>query len=171
MAPEIVGREKYDHKVDCWSIGVVTFVLLTGSIPFDGETKEQVYYSIKTQTPNFKIHELTHVSANAIDFMKKLFGEKSPDKRMDCTEALMHPWMSEEQPTEASEHSHHHLKHVTENLVKFCKLNSFQKMVFSLLASLKIQQEELVDLRDQFLMMDKNKDGSLSREELKEGLS
>lgn len=85
MAPEIVGRQKYDHKVDCWSIGVVTYVLLTGAIPFDGDTKEQVYHSIKTQTPNFKIHELTHISENAIDFMKKLFGEKSPEKRMDCT--------------------------------------------------------------------------------------
>ena len=58
MAPEIIKREKYDHKVDCWSIGVVTYVLLTGCTPFDGNSKEEVYKSIKTQKPDFGCEEL-----------------------------------------------------------------------------------------------------------------
>ena len=36
MAPELVdeSRPKYNEKVDIWSIGVTTFMLITGLIPF-----------------------------------------------------------------------------------------------------------------------------------------
>jgi Ca2+-binding EF-hand superfamily protein len=40
-----------------------------------------------------------------------------------------------------------------------------------MLAGLKIQKEELAELSASFSIIDKNQDGSLSYEELKEGLS
>ena len=46
MAPEIVNRLKYDSKVDVWSAGVVTYILLCGRPPFFGKTKEEVYAAI-----------------------------------------------------------------------------------------------------------------------------
>lgn len=36
MAPEIVRRERYSLAVDCWSLGVVLYILLCGRLPFDG---------------------------------------------------------------------------------------------------------------------------------------
>lgn len=93
MAPEIVNREKYDAKVDCWSAGVVTYVLLTGMTPFTGKTKEEVYDNIKNCEPDFKVEELKVVSKDAKDFMQKLFGSKDPAKRMTASEALQHPWL------------------------------------------------------------------------------
>ena len=50
MAPEIVKRETYNDKVDVWAVGVVAHVLLTGSAPFVGRTKEK----IKAQILNAK---------------------------------------------------------------------------------------------------------------------
>ena len=47
MPPEIVSQSEYDSKVDVWSAGVVSYVLLTGKPPFFGDTKEKVYNSIK----------------------------------------------------------------------------------------------------------------------------
>lgn len=40
MPPEIVKGEQYDNRVDVWSAGVVTYVLITGKPPFYGKTKE-----------------------------------------------------------------------------------------------------------------------------------
>jgi calcium-dependent protein kinase len=46
MAPEIVKKQSYDHKVDVWSAGVVIYAMLSGRLPFFGNRKEQVYASI-----------------------------------------------------------------------------------------------------------------------------
>ena len=34
VAPEILKYEEYGKPVDCWSIGVVAFSLLSGKMPF-----------------------------------------------------------------------------------------------------------------------------------------
>jgi len=46
MPPEIVSKQEYDSKVDIWSAGVVTYVLLTGEPPFNGESIEEIYKAI-----------------------------------------------------------------------------------------------------------------------------
>jgi calcium-dependent protein kinase len=38
MAPEVL-RGDYDNKVDLWSIGVITFMLLSSSLPFFGKNR------------------------------------------------------------------------------------------------------------------------------------
>lgn len=49
MAPEIVNHMKYDQKVDIWSAGVVTYILLSGKPPFFGNTRNDVYNAIVDQ--------------------------------------------------------------------------------------------------------------------------
>ena len=42
MAPEILRDQKYDFKVDIFSVGVILFMLLTDSNPFLGEKTEEI---------------------------------------------------------------------------------------------------------------------------------
>ena len=35
IAPDVLNR-MYDNKADIWSIGVITYILLTGKPPFEG---------------------------------------------------------------------------------------------------------------------------------------
>ena len=37
VAPEILREEPYNEKVDIWSIGVITYVILTGNPLFEGD--------------------------------------------------------------------------------------------------------------------------------------
>lgn len=62
------------------------------------------------------------------------------------------------------------LSNIGKNLVDFCMASEFQKMIVSLLAGLRIQQDELGKLKELFIELDRNADGSLSKEELKAGL-
>ena len=43
MAPELCNEVEYDNKVDVWATGVITYVLLSGTAPFTGQTKEKIY--------------------------------------------------------------------------------------------------------------------------------
>jgi len=41
MAPEILDKKKYDEKVDIWSLGVLSYMLLTGQMFFCGKNNFQ----------------------------------------------------------------------------------------------------------------------------------
>ena len=47
MAPEILFQAKYDQACDYWSIGVVTFILLSGEMPFFAEDNLKMFEQIK----------------------------------------------------------------------------------------------------------------------------
>lgn len=47
MAPEMVQKEKYwGHQIDVWAIGVITYSMLAGFMPFNGKTEEDLFKKI-----------------------------------------------------------------------------------------------------------------------------
>jgi serine/threonine protein kinase len=42
MAPEIFAERKYTEKADCWSLGIVLYILLTGKAPYCGNNEEKI---------------------------------------------------------------------------------------------------------------------------------
>ena len=74
------------------------------------------------------------VSSNAKDFLRKVL-TKDPKERLTCEEALSHPWLDSQSNSSIISTK---LDHVSGNLVKFYQASSFQKMVLSILASLKV---------------------------------
>ena len=47
ISPEVL-KGKYDKSCDMWSIGVITYVLLTGEPPFYGKNAAALFNKIKT---------------------------------------------------------------------------------------------------------------------------
>ncbi|ELP87840.1 myosin light chain kinase, putative [Entamoeba invadens IP1] len=91
-APEIVGmKESYNEMCDMWSIGVLAFVLLTVSFPFDGSVEEVKEKIMKGEIDweRFKGKDLCD---EALDFVKKLLVVKA-EKRLKAKECLEHPFL------------------------------------------------------------------------------
>lgn len=51
MAPELVLGKEYSSEVDIWAMGVITHILLTGTPPFSGATKDEIFNSICNKKP------------------------------------------------------------------------------------------------------------------------
>ena len=80
MAPEIVTLQKYDTKVDIWSVGIITHILLSGAVPFYGKSKIDIYKSIVRDRPKFGRFK-DNLTPAAIGFTMLML-EKDPKKRM-----------------------------------------------------------------------------------------
>lgn len=92
MAPEIILNKNYNQKVDIWSIGVISYMLMTGSNPFPGKTKQDVKNLIVNSELNYFRPCFTNVSPEAIDFIKKAL-TKDQEKRFSAKQLLDHPWI------------------------------------------------------------------------------
>lgn len=55
-----------------WGIGVITYMMLTGSPPFHGNTTDEIHRMILEGEPDYSSSRLKHVSPAAIDFMRRL---------------------------------------------------------------------------------------------------
>jgi len=96
MAPEIYNRVGHGKPVDLWAIGVITYFLLSGYIPFERENLHEETLAIQKADYKFEPLEFWEgISDNAKDFINKLL-TIDPNARLTARNALAHPWLSEE---------------------------------------------------------------------------
>jgi serine/threonine protein kinase len=91
MAPEVVRGSAYTCKVDCWSSGVVVYILLCGFPPFEGESEAEVYINVMNLKFGFPSPDWDSVSEEGKSFIRALL--TTDEKRMSAEDALKHPWM------------------------------------------------------------------------------
>ncbi|CAH8526186.1 unnamed protein product [Heterobilharzia americana] len=93
-APEITRSEPVGFYTDMWAIGVLAYILLSGSLPFSGSSPEEIIEKIGRGQFTFDQDAFSGISANGKDFISKLL-QKQPNQRMTIYEALKHPWLNE----------------------------------------------------------------------------
>ncbi|GIY32045.1 hypothetical protein CDAR_411361 [Caerostris darwini] len=92
VAPEVLHYEPISLATDMWSVGVLTYVLLSGHSPFAGDTKQETFCNITRGELDFPQDLFGDVSDAAIDFMQRLL-VREPRERMSVEECLSHPWL------------------------------------------------------------------------------
>ncbi|KAK6620348.1 hypothetical protein RUM44_006749 [Polyplax serrata] len=92
VAPEILHYEPITLAADMWSLGVTTYVLLTGFSPFGGETDQETFCNISRGDVDFPDDLFKDVSNDAIDFVKRLL-VKNPEARLTAADCLKHAWL------------------------------------------------------------------------------
>jgi hypothetical protein len=92
VAPEVLLQKPYDKSVDLWSLGVIIYLLLSGTLPFDDDDDREIARQTIHDEVDFSYHIWKKVGSEVKTMIKKLL-EKDKSKRMTLEEVLQHPWI------------------------------------------------------------------------------
>uniref|UniRef100_A0AAQ5ZZV1 CaM kinase-like vesicle-associated a n=1 Tax=Amphiprion ocellaris TaxID=80972 RepID=A0AAQ5ZZV1_AMPOC len=101
LAPEVVGRQRYGRPVDCWAIGVIMYILLSGNPPFyddgdedDSDSRDKnLFLKILSGDYEFDSPYWDDISDSAKNLVASLM-EVDQDQRLTAQEAIAHEWIS-----------------------------------------------------------------------------
>ncbi|RAL47051.1 hypothetical protein DM860_017092 [Cuscuta australis] len=91
VAPEVLCGD-YSEKVDVWSAGVLLHALLSGLLPFQGDSLETVFEAIKNSKLDFNTEQWQFVSKPARDLLERVL-TRDATARITPDEVLSHPWI------------------------------------------------------------------------------
>ncbi|XP_049454826.1 myosin light chain kinase 2, skeletal/cardiac muscle isoform X3 [Epinephelus fuscoguttatus] len=94
LAPEVVNYEFVSFNTDMWSLGVITYMLLSSLCPFLGDDDNETLNNILSCKWSFEEQEFIDTSEEAKDFITRLL-VMNKSWRMGAAEALRHPWLSD----------------------------------------------------------------------------
>ncbi|KAM9828761.1 caM kinase-like vesicle-associated, like isoform 1-T1 [Syngnathus typhle] len=101
LAPEVVARHRYGRPVDCWAVGVIMFILLSGNPPFYDETEEEntdlhnriIFCRIVAGDFEFDSPYWDDISPAAKELVCRLM-EVDQMLRITAQDALWHEWIA-----------------------------------------------------------------------------
>ncbi|XP_074067527.1 myosin light chain kinase 3 isoform X2 [Macrotis lagotis] len=100
LAPEVVNYDFVSFPTDMWSVGVITYMLLSGLSPFLGETDAETMNYIMNCSWDFDADAFEGLSEEAKDFISRLL-VKEKSCRMSAAQCLKHEWVNN-LPTKAT---------------------------------------------------------------------
>ncbi|NXD86466.1 MYLK2 kinase, partial [Halcyon senegalensis] len=93
LSPEVVNYEQVSYSTDMWSMGVITYMLLSGLSPFLGDNDTETLNNVLAANWYFDEETFESVSDEAKDFVSNLI-IKEKSARMSAAQCLEHPWLN-----------------------------------------------------------------------------
>ncbi|XP_061676323.1 serine/threonine-protein kinase D1 isoform X11 [Syngnathoides biaculeatus] len=94
LAPEVLRNKGYNRSLDMWSVGVIIYVSLSGTFPFNED--EDINDQIQNAAFMYPPYPWKKVSPEAIDLINNLLQVKIR-KRYSVDKTLSHAWLQDYQ--------------------------------------------------------------------------
>ncbi len=89
MSPEQAAGEPVDHRTDLYTVGVILYQLLVGTVPFDGESTVQLLAKVLTQQPPPMVFSAPNEEARSrVEALTMRALAKEPDERFPSAQAF-----------------------------------------------------------------------------------
>lgn len=164
VAPEVLNG-RYNERCDMWSCGVIFFVLLSGEVPFHGDTDAATLARVTKGKYKFAGSCWQRVSRDAMDLIEDLLVKDK--KRLTAEKTLEHRWIRLKAPKATGAISDH--GGLIDHMKRFQASNKFKKVALQVIAN-QMDDTSSNSLRNIFIELDNNGDGLLTISELKSGL-
>lgn len=164
VAPEVLGRH-YGAEADIWSAGVILYILLAGVPPFWGDNEQSIFEAILSGHVDYTSEPWSSISNDAKELVSSML-QVDPKARPSAAAILAHPWVridgnASDEPIDIT---------VIARMKQFKDTNKFKKVALKVIAE-SLSEEEIVGLVQMFKSMDTDNSGTITFDELKEGLT
>lgn len=168
MAPQVL-QGVYNSQADMWSVGVITYMLLSSHRPFYNKKRKVMIDRIMRCDYTFKKEYWEPISDDAKDFIDRLL-VLDPKVRYNAEKAQQHGWMCKEFKIEDRCGLSGSMIGRTNTAMHQYKNNlGLKKLALNVIAH-KSSTAEVINLRKAFGRFDTSNDGVISSEEFKIGL-
>lgn len=159
IAPEVLGRH-YDRSCDMWSLGVITYILLSGYPPFYGDSDPEIFASVRSGRYSFDTPEWIGVTDDAKDLINRLL-RLDPKARLTAEQTLQHKWLSGSAPAAKRPIN----TNIMSSLRRFNGHNKLKKAALGVIAD-QLTEGEIRELRKTFREIDTDGNGVITMSEL-----
>merc|ERR1719230_1112242 len=155
VAPEVLRRD-YTSQCDLWSLGVISFILLAGYMPFFGP-ESKIRSAICRGNFEMKKDKWANISDSAKDFVKSLLAV-NPRSRLTAEQALQHPWIAKHDQSRPAILDRD--ASIVDALCVYAQTSRFRRACMSVMAW-SLTREERASVRDAFIEIDKDRKGTI----------
>uniref|UniRef100_A0A7S4RVJ5 Calmodulin n=1 Tax=Alexandrium monilatum TaxID=311494 RepID=A0A7S4RVJ5_9DINO len=161
VAPEVL-KHSYTSQCDLWSLGVISFILISGYMPFTGTGQAQVKKILSGQF-KLKPERWQNVSTETKGFVQSLL-EVDPGKRLTAKAALQHPWIARHHRCDGKVDAG-----VVKALQQFGHVCKFRRCCMEIMAW-SLTNEQRAKVCEYFYSLDTSSQGTISLAELRRAM-
>jgi len=169
LAPEII-KTSFNAKSDVWSCGVIFFQLLTGDLPFKGNTLKDLIANITSGEMDFNTECAWMGISPDIKSLITSMLTINPKQRISLTEAINDIIFKKYSKDILITNNMKNIGISLNNIRKNCLREKLIQITLNLMINLCQNTKAIYELKNTFNSFDINKDGKICFNELKNGM-